>query len=238
MTKRKGKLERPNPFVEAVADEIGVGVPAMTHEEVLESRRRLLASAPQPAKSLPPGVPKRYRNVRFATTDDRPEVKGFRAARKAAEQWAQDAVTGHGPMVALVGDTGTSKSHLACCAAWLLHEEYNLRAPFYSWYTMIEWLRQGRMDETEQGVREVPPHHVRQRLYATDLCIIDEVRPTSGTDFDAMELAKLAMQRYDENKAILITGNWASLADLIGAPAADRFTIITLDGPSYRKAGQ
>src|SRR5690606_41784294 len=55
-----------------------------------------------------------------------------------------------------------------------------------------------------------------------------------GTDFDAMELAKLAMQRYDNDSSILITCTWESLEGVMGEPAADRFAIVTLDGPSYR----
>lgn len=227
-----------NPFLEAALHDMGLppnAIPRMTHEEVMANRERLLRENPPRPAVAPPSVPKRFRQVRWTDVQPRRDVQGWPAAVRAVQRWQEDVAAGRGNMLALIGPKGTSKTHLAACAAWWLYEEHNIRVPFYSWpYELVEWLRGGRIILSEHGTRELHPGHVRQNLYDADALIIDEVRPTSGTDFDAMELAKLAMQRYDNDSSILITCNWESLEGVMGEPAADRFAIVTLDGPSYR----
>lgn len=227
-----------NPFVDAVVHDMGLppsDLPPMSHEQVMESRRQLSADRPQSVSVAPPAVPERYVHVRFGSTVKRQEVKGYAAAVRAVHRWVEEVAAGRHYMLALVGETGTSKSHLACCAAWELFEGYNLHVPFYSWYDLVGWLRYGRVDLTEHGAREVPAAHVRQRWHDTRYCIVDEVRPTSGTDFDSLEMAVFSMQRYDRNRSVMITCNWSSLDDMIGKHAADRYDVVTLDGPSYRR---
>jgi hypothetical protein len=239
MRKKNRQLEPLNPFVEAVIHDMGLppdNMPRlMTHEQVLESRRQLLASRPQTVAVAPPHVPDKFLAVRFGNTEKRQDVKGYPAAMRAVHRWVEDIAAGRHYMLALVGETGTSKSHLASCAAWALYEEHNLHTPFYSWYDLVDWLRYGRVDMTEHGAREVPAPHIRQTWHDTRYCIVDEVRPTSGTDFDAVEMTKFSLQRYDRNRSVLLTCNWSSLGDMIGKHAADRYTVVTLDGPSYRK---
>ena len=230
-------MKHINPFLEAVIHDMGLkpdSIPVMAHEEILASQRRLLAEHPPLTIAPAPSVPQKFRAVRFAETKPRPEVKGYATAAKATKKWVRQVAGGEAPLLALVGPKGTSKTHLACCAAWALHEEHGIHVPFYSWYELVDWLRAGRFVTTEHGTRELPPSHVRQHVYDTRMCIVDEARPTSGTDFDATELAKLSLQRYDSERALLLTCNSSSLDALMGAPAADRFAIAIMDGPSYR----
>jgi hypothetical protein len=211
-------------------------IPELTHEQVLESRRRLWESAPPREAASPPRVPEKFLTVRFASTRQRTDVKGFDVALRAVQEWVRRVVTGTPSMLALIGPKGTSKSHLAYCAAWELYERHGVYTPCYAWYELVDELRGGRVDETPSGVREVSPAMVRHQWHSTRFCIVDEARPTSGTDFDAMELAKFSMSRYDRNRSVLLTCNWATLGDLMGEPAADRYSQVTLVGPSYRGA--
>jgi hypothetical protein len=237
-----GGLTRVNMVVQQIAEAEELQnehIPtALTHEQILESRRRLLQTAPPRVQTAPPRVPERFLNVRFSSTVPRPEVQGFDAALAASQEWVRRVAVGEYLLLALIGEKGTSKSHLAFCAAWDLYDRHRIHVPCYSWcYQLGDELRGGRFDETPAGVREVSPYQVRQQWHATRFCIVDECRPTSGTDFDAMELAKFSMQRYDHRRSALITCNWASLEELVGAPAADRFTQIKLVGPSFRGSG-
>lgn len=211
-----------------------IHIAKLTPEQVAESRQRLQASVPRPSVA-PPHVPERFEHVRFEDTELRTDVDGFDAALEAVHEWIRRVVEGDPGRLALIGPKGVSKSHLAYCAAWELYEEHGIHVPCYPWYDMVDWLRSGRYDETPTGIREVPPALIRHRWHETKVCIVDEARPTSGTDFDAMELTKFSLNRYDRKRGVLLTCNWSSLGALIGEPAADRYTCITMVGPSYRE---
>lgn len=207
--------------------------------EAAEHRRlmheELALRFPQNGRLSPPAVPERFVGVRFATTKRRPDVDGFTDAAKATLRWVREIAAGDRPRLALIGGAGTGKSHLAYCAVWELFERHGIRMPCYSWYELVDQLRGGRIDATPSGSREVTPAAVRQSWFESPYCVVDEVRPTSGTDFDGQELAKFTMNRYDRSRAVLLTCNWSSLADLMGEPAADRYLQVKLSGSSYRQ---
>ena len=66
--------------------------------------------------------------------------------------------------------------------------------------------------------------------------MIDEVRPTAGTDFDDTELAKIVCRAWDNGRALLITTNVSPLAAVLGPAVASRFTQITITGPDHRQS--
>lgn len=172
-------------------------------------------------EEMKPAVPRRYADARFATFQRKgPSIQ---SARTAVGEWIEDVVAGDAPMTALVGPKGTGKSHLLACAAWDLYETYGVYAACRRWYLVADALRD---IETARATRD--------GLRGARVLILDEVRPTSGTDFDAMELAKIALWAYDERQAVLLATNWPTLEDLVGEPAADRFRIVNLDGDSAR----
>src|SRR5690606_37264865 len=126
-------------------------------------------------------------------------------------------------MLALVGPKGTGKSHMLARGARQLHDERRSRAGFFEWFLAADQLR-----EIDTAAEE------RERLREARPLILDECRPRSNTDFDAIELAKITMYAYSHLQSVLLATNWASLEELMGEPAADRYTIVPVIGPSAR----
>ena len=138
-------------------------------------------------------------------------------------------------MLGLIGKQGTGKSHLLYAAALELlaakpadPREVMLsgwRAPFIGqWYRLADRLR---YSDDSQGIRE--------RLWSSPVVLLDEVRPTSGTNFDDTELAKFACNAYDEMTPVLLTSNVSPLAEVMGDAAASRFTQVHIDGRDARQ---
>lgn len=178
-----------------------------------EKRRALMPAAPR--------VPKHFKAARFATWQ--PKGPSIEAARGVVQEWVRNVVGGRPSMVALVGPEGTSKSHLLACAAWDLYEAHAIRAEFVEWFVIADELRD-----------LATAREARAALRKPDVLIVDECRPTSGTDFDAMELVKLSMWAYSHDQSVLLATNFASLKELMGGPAADRWGVVTVQGPSAR----
>lgn len=191
-------------------------------EEIARRRQELARRVPRPERRLPPpAVPERYRDARWSTWE--PKCDAIETARQAVELWVQAVAEGKHVMVALIGPKGTSKSHLLACAAHQLYEEHGIRAGFFEWFVVADQLR-----DIETAAK------VRERLREARPLILDECRPTSNTDFDAIELAKITMYAYSHLQSVLLATNWASLEELMGEPAADRYTIVPVIGPSAR----
>lgn len=130
-------------------------------------------------------------------------------------------------MLALIGRQGTGKSHLLYAAAGALQAAMDRRPYVRPWYQLGDQLRWGA------GTQEA--HEVRQTLWDMPVVLLDEVRPTSGTNFDDTELAKFACHAYDNRVAVLLTTNWNPLEEVMGGPAASRFLEVVIDGPNHRQ---
>ena len=191
-------------------------------DEIARRRQELARRVPRPEPRLPPpAVPERYRDARWSTWE--PKCDAIETARKAVELWVRTVAEGKHVMLALVGPKGTGKSHMLACAAHQLYEEHRIRAGFFEWFLVADQLR-----DIDTAAK------VRERLREARPLILDECRPTSNTDFDAIELAKITMYAYSHMQSVLIATNWASLEELMGEPAADRYTIVPVIGPSAR----
>lgn len=144
-------------------------------------------------------------------------------------------------MLALVGKQGTGKSHLLYGAVRELYAGKpedpkevvvsGWRGPYVApWYRLADQLRYGKggNDTVKDAAGE------RQRLWDARVVMLDEVRPTSGTNFDDTELAKFACHAYDNRVAVLLTSNVNPLSQVMGDAAASRFTTVVIDGPDWR----
>lgn len=204
------------------------------------------AIIPLPVSLSTPGViPRRFEHASFQSFE--PVTASQRAAAIAVRQWLADLE--HGPMLALVGSQGAGKSHLLYAAARELYTsldrmdakeraERRTVYPFVApWYQLADQLRYGRTIQTEGGSREQAPAEVRAALWGRPVVLLDEVRRTSGTDFDDSELAKFACHAYDQRIAVLLTTNVHPLADVMGPAAASRFAQVVIEGPDARQAG-
>lgn len=177
-------------------------------------------------------VPPRFASVTFDSYE--PSTRGQSAALKAAQFWTERARKGECSMLALIGPQGTGKSHLLYAAANALLDDRR-RCYARPWYRLADELRYGGETPFVAG-RALEAHDVRNMLWKQRIVLLDEVRPTASTAFDDTELAKFACWAYDSKLAVLITSNVSPLADVMGPPAASRFTQVVIDGPDRRQA--
>jgi len=176
-------------------------------------------------------VPARFRNASLGSYEPRhpSQERALRAVRRWVEIVQDPDRQGEGPMLALIGPQGTGKSHLLYGAAKLLVAGEPQVVPYAApWYRLADRLRAG----FEEGAA------VRDRLWGARVAMIDEVRPTSGTNFDDTELAKYSCHAYDAIRPVMITTNVSPLDKVMGGPAASRFDVIKVEGPDYREEGR
>jgi predicted ATPase len=159
--------------------------------------------------------------------------------------WLEAARSGRGEMLALIGKQGTGKSHLLYGAVRELYAtkpedpkaviESRWCGPYVApWYRLADELRYGKGGN--DTMRDAQGE--RMRLWGARTVMLDEVRPTSGTNFDDTELAKFACHAYDNRVAVLITTNVNPLAEVMGEAAASRFTAVVVNGPDWRNPSE
>jgi hypothetical protein len=189
-------------------------------------RRTMLAQIPR-RFMRPDGVPKGF-------DEYRPRNPSQVGALAAAQKWVAGAAAGEPALTALIGPTGVGKSHLLYAAAWALFEATGRPPLCVRWYGFADELRFGRGGRDERGNPLMPAYEVRREWHAAPVCMIDEARPTSGTELDATELAKYALLAYDDCVPVLLTTNMADLESLMGEAPANRFRRIIIAGDSER----
>lgn len=219
---RAGGLDDPG-FIKAVR-EWTEKLEAMSPEERAAAR----LNHPKPSRPVPrPRVPGEFERATFENF--KPHTSSQRAGLAMVRKWAEAVAQGDHRMLGLIGPTGVGKSHLAFAAAWWLYRKGIGAYVPPPWYTLADQIRYGLPDNTAG-------HVVRARLQEARIVILDELRKTAETDFDAMELTKFAHNARDNRVAVLATLNVADPATLMGEQAADRFTWHTIAGPSGRGA--
>lgn len=197
-------------------------------ERISEDQGDPLPASPEVRRSL---VPDRFVDVTFQNF--KPATPSQRAALGAVRHWATETASGRGAMLALIGPTGIGKSHLLYSAGNGLLER-GVRLYARGWYRLADELRYGGGSPFSPGQLEA--WEVRSLLWRQRVILIDEVRPTASTAFDDTELAKFACHAYDQRLSVLITTNVHPLAEVMGAPAASRFTQVVVQGDDLRQA--
>ena len=102
------------------------------------------------------------------------------------------------------------------------------------WYDLADVFRQAKFghdeDVTEARVK-------KSRILGSSALGIDEIRPTSGTEYDTTELSQLMTRAYREKQGVFVTSNYADekLAGIVGLAATSRLTQVTVVGPDRRK---
>lgn len=188
---------------------------------------------PPPSTIPMPVVPKRFVGARFESF--RPETDTETYALRSVQRWVEIVAKGEHPMLALVGPQGTGKSHLLYAASAMLHT-LGKKHTCFSWYKLADELRYG--GRSPYNGSPLAAHEVREMLWRAPVILLDEVRPTAGTSFDDTELAKLSCHTYDSHIPVLLTTNVSPLSDVLGPPAASRFTQITLTGRDRRQTSR
>lgn len=175
-------------------------------------------------------IPDRFKSATFENY--KPVTDSQQSALITVQRWVDRVVTGKPSLLALVGETGTGKSHLLYAAA---REFAKLDFWFYSrpWYRLANELRYGGQSPYADTPAE--PAQVRSFLWEAKVALIDEVRPTASTAFDDTELAIYACHAYDSLRSALVTTNVNPLKAVMGPAAASRFTQIEIVGPDRRQ---
>lgn len=184
-------------------------------------------------------IPERFQNSTLHNYT--PRTDSQKAALQAVQAWLEAARRGRGEMLALVGKQGTGKTHLLYAIVREMHATRpsdpkavlasGWRPPYVApWYRLADQLRYGKGGN--DTVRD--SHTERQAMWNARVVLLDEVRPTSGTNFDDTELAKFACHAYDNRIAVLITTNVNPLSQVMGDAAASRFTQVVVNGPDWR----
>lgn len=181
-------------------------------------------------------VPERFRHKSLATYHALTPSQG--AARRAVQQFVDRVQGGQPSMLALIGAVGSGKSHLAYAALQDLIVIFAGRWPIYArgWYRLADELRYG--GQSPYTGQMLDPHEVRALLLAAKIVVLDEVRATAATEFDAQELAKVAAHAYDAGVSVLVTTNVNPLETVMGPAAASRFVQVVIDGPDGRQSGR
>ena len=163
----------------------------------------------------------------------KPVTDSQRAALDATRQWVDATVAGEGAALALVGGVGCGKSHLMYAAIRAVNEA-GVHAAAYGWAELADVLRAAKYVHDVEEYTEAKAR--RDRLYAAKSFGIDEIRPTSGSDFDGTELAQIMTRAYRNCQGVIVTSNYADskLAGIIGLAAQSRLTQLTVVGPNLR----
>lgn len=180
-------------------------------------------------------IPARFHGAAFTTYE--PRTPSQQSALKAVQSWVGYAQKNQPAMLAIIGKQGTGKSHLLYAAVnYLLNVGLTGIDLFVRpWYRLADELRYGDATGVSREDAMAAAIQVRLRLWEHRVVCLDEVRPTASTAFDDTELAKFACHAYDRNLAVIITTNVSPLADVMGPPAASRFTQVVVDGPDARQ---
>jgi DNA replication protein DnaC len=206
-------------------------------ERAATLHRDAKAETPAPARSpiavrlgwyIPP------RHEKDTLESYRPQTPSQRIALDATRAWVDSVKRGEGGALALLGDVGTGKSHLMFAAIRAVNEA-NIHAAAWGWYDLARLLREAKYNPDPEVQSEACRQ--RDRLFAAKAFGIDEIRPTSGTDFDVTELAQLMTRAYRECQGVIVTSNAVDrqLIEIIGRAAASRLTPVKIIGPDLRK---
>lgn len=154
-------------------------------------------------------------------------------ALDATRDWIESVRIGNGGALALIGSVGCGKSHLLYAAIRELNM-LGVHAAAGGWYDLANTFREAKYghedDATEARVK-------KSRILNASALGIDEIRPTSGTDYDTTELAGLMTRSYREMQGVFVTSNYADdkLSRIIGLAASSRLTQVKVIGPDIRQ---
>ncbi len=154
-------------------------------------------------------------------------------ALQATRDFVASVLAGEGGALALIGGVGTGKSHLLYAAVRALNEA-GIHAAAGGWYDLADTLRQAKYGH-EEDVTQARIH--KSRILGAAALGIDEIRPTSGTDYDTTELSQLMTRAYRERQGVIVTSNYADekLSRIVGLAASSRLTQVVVEGPDLRQ---
>jgi len=141
-----------------------------------------------------------------------------------------------GRCLALLGNAGTGKTHLACAIGNHLLKNLNKTARFTSVAELNRMVR-----ESKSYGSDVTESQVISDFAGYDLLIIDEVGMQSGTDAESRALFDVFNERYQQMKPTVLISNLdvSGFVQAVGKRISDRVKedggeILSFDWGSYR----
>lgn len=166
------------------------------------------------------GIPKRFqgKTVRGYVLQEGNEQQAYVIQR--IKTYAHELATQHnGRSLALLGNAGTGKTHLACALGNHVINNCNGIARFVSVSELNRLVREAKSFDSETTETEVI-----EAFAAYDLLIIDEVGVQSGTDAESRALFDVFNTRYENYKPTVLISNLDvdGFISAVGERIADR----------------
>lgn len=146
-------------------------------------------------------IPKRFRDK--TVSGYRVENDGQRYIRDRIKAYAHEFAEGHsGRCLALLGNAGTGKTHLACAVARHVIHNCGGQARFASVAEINRIVREAKSYDSEHTESEVIA-----AFGSYDLLIIDEVGVQSGTEAESRALFDVFNERYQNCRPTILISN-------------------------------
>lgn len=153
-------------------------------------------------------------------------------------QYGAEFAKGHsGRNLALIGGTGTGKSHLAAALVGHVIRKLNRPARFMSISALNRMIRESKSYNNEHSESEII-----EALASVELLVIDEVGVQSGTDAESRALFDVFNTRYERMKPTIFISNLqlADFAEALGPRVMSRLRedggeILSFGWEDYRK---
>lgn len=230
------------PFVNPFTDKImhWSKCPQCAKIEEEEKRRREAEERKQEkldrlhSKLKRAGIPARFLDKTFAdyqTSNDR-QARVMAKCQKYAERF--ELVLEKGVCMALIGNSGTGKNHLAMSIAnQIIRAGYT--AHYDDVYMLLSDIKHAQKNSEERETAAI------KALSEPDLLIIDEVGDQVGSDADKRLLNKIFNQRYADKRPTIILSNLTvdELKTVLGTRIINRLSensgrILVFDWESHR----
>lgn len=161
-------------------------------------------------------IPERFLKKEFSDFKDFGDPR-LAALRDACAAFAANSALG--ASLVMCGNTGTGKTHLACCIAkyFILNRD---KGAIYARAAQI--IREVKDTYSKEALnREV---EVIGRYSSPDLLIIDEVGVQFGTDTEKVILFDIINARYEKEKSTILISNLAEdkMQEFVGERVIDR----------------
>lgn len=185
------------------------------------------------------GIPKRFadKTIKGYAVDagNARQVAAVEFVKAYAHEFSKGSHSGRN--LALLGNAGNGKTHLACAVGRHVIRNCGGKARFL---TVAELNRMVR--ESKRFDSDITESEVIRGLGAYDLLIIDEVGVQSGTDAEARALFDVFNERYQNCKPTVLISNLlpADFAAAVGDRIVDRIkedggAVLLFDWASYRE---